>query len=399
MLLLYWTIAKRFSRSLGTDGFARFTAIASIASIAIGCFAVIVSMSVLRGYEEQILEVALRFTSHIEIRPADGTDLILHNSTIRTIKGVRGVIDAEPVLLREALARTRGGVDGVIVQGLPQGRLRRLLPGTLVRGNLPATAGEGVVGSELARTLALDIGDTLALFSASAASTVPTVAGLRVCGIFTSGMSSVDGASVITNTQTLRQAFGMPPTAVSMIAVELNNPSEAYRVAARLLHVVPGNTMLIPWQDRYASISGWIELQKKPIPIIMGLICIVAIFTTISSLLVSVVLKTRSLAILASLGMSSNSLMMVVLIRALRIGISGSVLGSAMALLLTWVQHTWKVISLDGTVYYLSSLPVSLNAWIFITVPMITIVLSAVAAVVPMLRISRLSVSRVLRWS
>ncbi|MBL0323446.1 MAG: hypothetical protein IPP80_13955 [Ignavibacteria bacterium] len=97
-------------------------------------------------------------------------------------------------------------------------------------------------------------------------------------------------------------------------------------------------------------------MQKEPIPIVLGLISIVAVFTVISTLLIAVVEKTRSIAILMTIGMTPVRIMMIFLVRSITIGAMGSALGALVALAFVWIQSTWHLIRLDGAIYLVSEL-------------------------------------------
>ena len=393
---LLWTIAGRLSSSLRADGFARFTSVVSTAAIALGTLALLLSISILTGYEERILQTATQFTAHIELRSTLTGGFNLTAEQITSIQQLDGVQRAEPILVCEALARTRVGIDGVIVQGMDRSRLSTSYAQSLTSGTMPSGS-ECVVGSELARRLGLAVADTLLLYAANTNNTTPVVFTSKISGIVASGMQTVDGSLVAMDIRSLSKSLeqaGNP----SMMAITLDDPERAPRIAVKLLTMLPNDIAIVTWKDRFANVSNWIDLQKEPIPVVLGLISIVAGFTLISTLLTSIVLKTRSLTIFLSLGLSPKRIAGVVLIRAIRLGFVGSMLGAAIAYILVWIQHEFTPIALDGAIYYVSSLPVSLNLEPFILMPLLGIGLAIIAATIPMLVVVRLPVANALRW-
>lgn len=393
---LLWTIAGRLSSSLRADGFARFTSVVSTSAIALGTLALLLSISILTGYEERILQTATQFTAHIELRSTLTSGFNLTANQIAAIQQLEGVQRVEPILVHEALARTHEGIDGVVVQGMDRSRLLSSYSHRVTSGTVPSGS-ECVVGAELARRLGLAIADTLLLYAASANNTTPVFFTSKISGIVTSGMQTVDGSLVAMDIRYLSQALQLQgnPT---MMAITLADPERAQRVAVKLLTMLPNDVAIITWKDRFANVANWIDLQKEPIPIVLGLISIVAGFTLISTLLTSIVLKTRSLSILLSLGLSPKRVAGIVLIRAIRLGFVGSMLGAATAYILVWIQHEFTPIALDGAIYYVSSLPVSLNLEPFMLLPLLGIGLSILAATIPMLVVVRLPVASALRW-
>ncbi|MBK9184376.1 MAG: hypothetical protein IPM83_15005 [Ignavibacteria bacterium] len=118
-------LAQRFARSLRAEGFARFTTIVSVFSVALGSLALIIAISVLRGYEEKIEETAMRFTSHVETKPILGDVIGNARGSMERVATIDGVSSVDIVLNREALARTRSGVDGIVLSALRTVVLRR----------------------------------------------------------------------------------------------------------------------------------------------------------------------------------------------------------------------------------------------------------------------------------
>ncbi len=402
-------IASRFATSLRGNGFARFTTLVSIISVALGCIALIVAMSVLRGYEETIVTTANQFAAPIEVRPLFGQTIPESDKVLSTVRGVAGVRSVDPTVSREALARTRKGVDGILLIGATPQRMTALnkaivSEGVAVQGaldNSGAAPQGALVGVDLASRLALNVGDTLVVYasSSSGTSTSPLLFTVQVRGLMRSGMQSFDDAVVVMDMTALQSALQLGPTDISGIAVYPQDEIDIDEMARRVGSAIGPRLFPQTSTQRFQSMASWIALQKEPIPIVLGLISIVAVFTIISTLLIAVVEKTRSVAILRCLGMTSRMIMSVFALNGLRIGITGIVLGTGISLAFVFAQKHWEFIRLDGTIYYLSALPVSLSPLPFILVPSISLALCLVASVIPMLLASRVSPVRALRFS
>lgn len=415
-------IASRFAFSLRGNGFARFTTIVSVVSVALGCIALIVAMSVLRGYEEAIVATATQFAAPIEIRPIFGQTIPESDKVIAAVKNVEGIKEVDPIVSREALARTRKGVDGILLLGATPKRMAVLneaivnwqgaasqgainAPGAPSQrvNNASGAASQGaLVGVDLATRLGLNAGDTLVVYasSSSSTSTEPMLFTVRVRGVIRSGMQSFDDAVVVMDISSLQSALRMQPSEISGLAVYPDDTDMDADVMATMIGPVIG-PRLFPqtYTQRFQSMASWIALQKEPIPIVLGLISIVAVFTIISTLLIAVVEKSRSVAVLRCLGMTSRSIMSVFALNGLRIGITGILLGTGVSLTFILAQKYFEFIRLDGTIYYLSALPVSLSPLPFVLVPSVTLVLCLVASVIPMILASRVSPVRALRFS
>lgn len=391
-------LASRFARSLRAEGFARFTTIVSVFSVALGSLALIIAISVLRGYEEKIEETAMRFTSHVEAKPILGDVIGNARGSIERVSTIDGVASVDIVFNREALARTRSGVDGIILSGVTEERATNFISPMIIRGQ-GVNANGAVLGETIAANLGVDVGDTVVIYAANAESTQPILFTVRVGGVLRSGMATYDNTVVVMPLHIIRQKLRLPDDVASSLLITCTDKTRARGVASRVRDVLGPRAYVLTYLDTFQAISAWIELQKEPIPIVLGLISIVAVFTVISTLLIAVVEKTRSIAILMTIGMTPVRIMMIFLVRSITIGAIGSALGALIALAFVWIQSTWHLIRLDGAIYYVSELPVSFSPAPFILVPAISIGLCIIVAVVPMIMAARIRPASALRFS
>lgn len=390
-------IARRFSRGLRT-GLARFTTVAAIVSVAIGCLALILAISILNGYEEQIISTASRTMAHIEIQPLDPS-IGIPSDLVAQLQELPGVRAVETVVTKEALARSGGaGVEGVMLLGASPSHLRTLAGAD----ELPTRPGaaEGLppawMGRESARLLGCGVGDTVVIYTSRDGQQVPAILAVHVAGLIHTGMHTVDASLVAMHHADIERALG--PSSKTIL-LTLDNPLQASAIGMRVQQIVPSTMFVRTWQDRFQAVASWIELQKRPIPVVLGLMSLVAMFTVASTLLVAVVEKTRSIAILLTLGMRPSAVLRVIALRGLVLSATGALIGAALAWILAVVQQTWEPIALDGAVYFVTALPVSLDPLPYLVVPAIAIGLSVVASTAPALLIRRIQPVRTLRFS
>lgn len=396
MTTLTVLIAQRFSRGLRT-GLARFTTIAAVVSVAIGCLALILAMSILKGYEEQIIATASSTMAHIEIQSLDPLAEIPPR-LIAQLNDVPDVQSVETVITKEALVRSssgeKGGIEGVLLLGAQPARLTALT-GTAAgssNGNLPSAW----VGVEVARTLQCSPGDTLVMYTSKASQQVPIIMAVQVRGLLRTGMHSVDASMIAMQQADVQTVVG---SSAASVLLTLNDPLRASAVAQHVTGMVPPSMFVRTWQDRFQAVASWIEMQKRPIPIVLGLMSLVAMFTVASTLLVAVVEKTRSIAILITLGIPPARVVRIIALRGLVLSATGAVLGAGLAWTLAMIQHTWQPIRLDGAVYFVTALPVSLDPLPYVLVPALAILLAVIASVAPALLIRRIQPVRALRFS
>lgn len=396
-------IARRFAHSLRRDGFARFTSIVSIASVALGCAALVLAMSILAGYEDVIRSTALRFAAPVEVRALSSTMLADANAMRTMIRTIPGVASAEGKISREALGRTRTGVDGILLLGMSASSATNVIAPMITQGGIPHrqtdTVPQCVVGTEVSRRLGLGIGDTLVIYTAEQSSHIrPILATAIVSGIARSGMQQYDETAVFLHDNALRKLLRVGQNDATSIAITPAPDANLDDIARHISQMLGNGVLVQTYKQKFNAIDAWIALQKEPIPIILGLISIVALFTVVATLLIAVVEKTRQIGILRTLGMTPRSVAWIFVWQGARIGTLGCAIGCATAFAFCLAQQTWQFIRLDGAIYYVSALPVSIEAFPYILVASTSICTSLIASIAPVFVASKIDLVRTVQF-
>jgi lipoprotein-releasing system permease protein len=149
----------------------------------------------------------------------------------------------------------------------------------------------------------------------------------------------------------------------------------------------------------HRNIFTWIELQKEPIPIVLALIILVAVFNIVGTLLMIVLEKTRAVGILKTLGSKRKQIMSIFLINGSIIGILGIILGSVLGYLLMFVQEKFDIITLPSSVYFMSRVPFLITMNTFIGIAIVTFLLCLLASLIPSFIASKIKPVNALRFS
>lgn len=392
-------LAKRFAVSLRHDVFTLFTTSVTTLSIALGYVAVCVAVSILQGYSDKIVETATMFSSDVIVRSQIAVDFEDPSSIVRRVRSVSNVQDVAIALEREALIKHKGQLDGVLLNGIELSRYAVFANVLTSRdAEKPLTSGI-VIGSGVSRTLQANVGDSITLILQKQGSTVPVVRRVRVVGVFESGMGTQDDNVALLHIDSLRTYSGSMPTAASVVMVKTAAIDQADQVAQAIRHIYSSSAFVLTYKDVFQGAWGWIEMQRKPIPIILGLLSLVAVVSIISSLLLTIVQKTRSIAILSTLGLSSRRIGFVVLLRACTSALLGVLIGGLITGAFVYVQSTYHWIRLDSSLYYVSELPVHFDPVLAILIAIGIMVLTVAVSLVPMAIARRITPARALRFS
>ena len=185
---------------------------------------------------------------------------------------------------------------------------------------------------------------------------------------------------------------------ISGYNIKLTNLSEIDTISAKLQ-----SELGYPYYARtifqvHQNIFTWIDLQKEPIPIVLGLIIIVAIFNIVGTMLMIVLERTSSIGILKSIGFSKKKILRIFFIQGLFLGALGIFIGCILALLLSFLQMQFNIISLPGSIYFISSVPISIDLSNYLLVAVLGLVLSVFASLIPSYIASRMNVISSIRF-
>jgi lipoprotein-releasing system permease protein len=398
-------IARRYLRSRHHNGFISFISAIAILGVTLGTAALIIALSVLGGFEKEITEKVVGFSAHIQVQG-------FRNQTLPNGPGVPMQIEdsiaevraVAPYVSREALIRSRESVDGIFLTGFDPARDistvgRYIVAGRYEIDHEPGASPRIVIGRKLASKLSLNVGDRVTVFGIGGGGDPGSVRArqFRVSGIYESGMAEYDDIYTFTSLQDAQIVFQMG-TAISGYDVMLSAVDSAEAVAGRIQEMLGYPHYARTVFQNYRNLFTWIDLQKKPVPIILGLIIIVATVNIIGTLLMMVLEKTREIGALMAMGATRWGVTRVFLRQGLTIALVGTLGGNIVAFTLCYLQQEFRILSLPSDIYFMSSVPVLMRPEYFLIVSAVTMVLCLLSSLVPARLASRLHPVTALRF-
>jgi len=407
---LRYTRAGRRARR--RNGFISFISAISMIGIALGVMALIVVLSVMNGFVSQVRDRMLSVVSHVEVFAANGAipDWRAVEQTVRRNPAVTG---AAPYINAQALLTRGESVRGVLVRGIdPAAEPAVSDVGLQVRGAplLALVDGEfGItLGGELARTLGVSLGEKVTLIApqgqVTPAGVVPRLKQFTVLSTFDSGHFEYDSALALIHIGDAARLFRVDgPTGVRLKLTDMQRAPEVAKELARALD--PG-VLVRDWTRQNRSWFAAVQIEKRMMFIILGLIVAVAAFNLVSTLVMTVTEKQSDIAILRTLGASAGSVMMVFMVQGALIGILGTLLGVASGLFVAnnldtifpAIERIAGFPLIPKDIYFISSLPSDPRSGDIVPIALISMVLSLVATVYPSWRASRVKPAEALRY-
>jgi lipoprotein-releasing system permease protein len=378
-----------------------------VGGVFLGVAALIVVLAVMTGFQDGIRDRIISANPHLLVFQAGGKALTDADSVADRISGVPGVRTATPFVLQQALfTAASGATHGGLVRGVDltaQGVQSDVGSQLRVGSVTPLTAGEPAIllGTELARTLGVVVGDPVTVISPQGAITavgmVPRMRRYTVAGTVEVGMYEYD-SSLAYLALPMAQEFGGLGRGVTGVEVKLVDPFDAKRVGRAVMSRLGFPYWARDWMEMNRNFFAALQLEKLALFVIVTIIVLVAGFAIIGHLVLLVAEKRKEIGILKAIGASNSSISMVFFTVGMIIGVVGTVAGSIVGLTLIWLQNTFKLIRLAGDVYQIDHLPMKLSTGDFILVVSSTLVISLIATIIPARRAGALAPVDVLRY-
>ena len=389
-------IAFRHLKSKKRNGLVSVITFISITGVVIGVAALIIILSVMNGYVNEVSTRFISVDSHIRVRRYHNAGISTFGPLMNQIKGVKHVVETTPYIASKGLIISGEESTGILVRGLDPETANKVtdLEKFLVSGsfdvnfsaeNSKRTSKGIILGTKLANKIHASIGDDVLIASLEGIKNfnqLPQKLPFRVVGLLETGLFEFDENFAFISIKSAQLLFNMPAK-VSGIEIKLDDSDLADEVAVNIEDKLGYPYRAVSWYTRNQNLYAWMELQKRAGFIMLSLIIMVAAFNIISTLIMVSMEKTQEIGILKSMGTSSKSIRRIFTFEGLFVGILGTIIGSVIGFALCWAQNHYKFFSLPADVYIISWLPIMLKWTDFLFVGLTAILLAYLAAVYP----------------
>lgn len=380
-------IAKRYLFSRQQHRFLPLLTATSIAGIAIGILALVVVLSVMKGFNRELVDRLLGFNAHLTIRAESGAALA-RSDVEQLLVGVP-VRDLAPIVEGEGIAQHRSG-DEVAAHGVR------------VRGMEGKQDHSGaVLGSEVANDLLVhpDFGQEIELVAPIATvgptgELVPHVERYAVKEIFRAGVYEIDGKYVLLSLAEARRLLGLQ--AREAWQVRLVDPHRAPSVVKELRQRAPVSWIISSWNEDNQKLFAALKLERVTMGAILSLIVLIASCSIAGCIILLMSLKRRDMALLSALGLTERATQRIFIVHAAWIGAVGASLGALVGSLICFALQR-KPIALPAS-YYLDHLPVEPSLALTLGFAAAGVCVAILASLYPVLRVSHEEVHDVLRY-
>lgn len=386
-------IAKRYLKSRKSNRILSFISGVSILGIVLGVATLIVVISVMNGFSDNLKNRILGANAHIVVNRVDISPIQDWRKVQKDIAQVKDVTGVSPFILTQVLLTSRDNVSGVVIRGV---QAKDEMQVTKIKSFMTEGEFEEIsdmkgdpkiaLGKELALNLGVMTGDKVVMVSPLGKKgpfgITPKMKHFEVCGVFDTGMYEYNNTLAYINIKAAQDFFGLGDIA-SGFSIGTTDFDKAVHVASEIQKKLDFPYWSRDWISMNQSLFSALKLEKYAMFIVLTLIIIVASFNVISMITVTVKDKKRDIAILRAMGASESSISGIFKKQGMIIGITGTVIGNILGLGICLVLANTKLISLPADIYFMDRLPVKMDVSTFVIVSVCSLIITYLAGLFP----------------
>lgn len=403
-------LARKYFWAKKDEFFVSFISTFSMFGIMIGVAALIIVMSVMNGFREELTRNIIGLNSDILISAKDNK-IDNHQGLKHKVRAYDFVENAFVTASGQALAKSPKATAGVNIKGiaLEDVLTKKQIAKNVIAGDLSEmkNANKIAIGRDLSSILRLRLGDSVKLLSPNTISTafgsLPRIKDFTIGAIFASGLYEFDSAVILMDLDIAMSFLGL--STPNQIEVYTKNPDNL-STSFTLRNDLADNLFISNWQMIHGQFLNALDVERVVMFTILSLIVLVAAFNIISSLFMLVKDKRKDIAIFRTIGASKSEIMMIFIFNGIFIGFIGTIIGLLLGVgfalnidkIRLFIESIFHVRMFDSAIYFLSYLPSKLVVSDVTYIVFISLSLSLLATIYPAYRAANMDPVEVLRY-
>ncbi|MCU0379377.1 MAG: ABC transporter permease [Bacteroidales bacterium] len=393
--------------------FSRPINVIAIIGIALGLAVMIMAVSILTGFKQQIRDKVAGFGAHIQVVNFDANisyETVPVTATQPFISKIRshpGVKNIQVFATKAGIIKTEDNIQGVVLKGIGSDYDWSFFSTNIVEGEVvtvtdTARTDNVLISKKISDMLGLKLGDSFSMFFVQ---DPPRMRKFTITGIYETSLEEFDKTYLFCDIEHIRRLNGWESNQVSGFEIFINDFTEldlmtdeirdavGYRVADDEEQLKVSSI-----RTRYPQIFDWLDFQDTNVIIILTLMILVAGFNMISGLLILILEKTNMIGVLKAMGAENRLIRNIFLYQAAWLTVKGLLWGNVIGIGLALLQQETGMISLDPSSYYLKSVPVNIDILHILLLNAGTMAAIIIMLLIPSQLIARITPVKAIRY-
>ena len=379
------------------SGPSRINGWVSIIGMTIGTFAILISLSVMNGFEERVIAKLIGFEGDIKITSNSNTNLEGIFNQIRSHSSID-----KALLYKERIGMILAKDDSkriVTFKSIDIENLDSFYNIDFINKGFSISKDGIAIGYLLAQRLNVDVGDPLMIMSPIDQSNsfgLPILINVKVGKIFNSQVLDFDDRIVFISKEMGDRIF-LRKKSYDGIDIRLNDKDELSSVILKMQNDYK-NVSVYSWEDLHEALITAMRLERLGALAVLCLIILVSSFNLISTLVLVIIQKVRQIGILRAIGANNKHIRKIIITQGMLIGGIGAFIGILASLLLITIQNVYGIISIPSDIYFISQLPMIINSNDIFVVVLISLMFIIVSSLIASKQAVKIGIRESLQW-
>ncbi len=388
----------------------------ALVGIALGLAVMIISVAVITGFKSEIRNKVIGFGSHIQVVNFDSSNSYEtqpisqkqpFSDELQTINGVNNV---QVFATKPGMIKTDEYIQGIVFKGVSSHYDWTFFRKNLVEGSLPAISDSArsdqiLLSEQVAELLEVSVGERVVLYFINEDESMPRMLQLTISGLYRTSLEEFDNLFVMGDLQQVQRLNNWRSDQISGFEIAINDFSRINEVEQRVRNIVLNYSVeseailrTTNITREYPQIFDWLAILDMNVWVILILMALVAGFNMISGLLVLILERSRMIGILKALGSENWSIRKVFLYLSVFLTSRGMLWGNVVGIGFVIIQHYFRVIKLNPTLYYVDVVPVNFSLLHILLLNLGTVAVTVLMLVVPSYLVSKISPEKTIRF-
>ena len=383
----------------------------AITAIALGIIIMLIAVATGAGLQYKIRDKMAGFKGHIQIVNYDANNSDVSTTAIKKnqdfypkFKNIEGIRNVQIFANKAGILRTKTDFEGIIFKGVSTDYDWSFFKEYLVEGvvpdfNQPRTR-EVLLSQTIINRLQLKLNDTiLATFIKTVNSKLPSNKKYIISGIYSTGFLQFDKSMMIGDIREVQKLNKWTENEVGGFEVLLDNFEEVDEKGEAVYNSISATLNSKTIVNAYPNVFDWIELFDNNVWFIIAIMILIAGINMITALLVLILERVQMIGVLKALGSNNTSIRKIFLYNATYLILKGLFWGNIIGLFIIFIQHYFKIITLNPETYYVSTMPVYISFAAILLLNIGTLILCFLMLIIPSIIITKISPSKSIKFA
>ena len=383
----------------------------AITAIALGIIIMLIAVATGLGLQYKIRDKMAGFKGHIQIVNYDNNNSDVSTTPVDKnqdfypkFDSISGIKNIQVFANKGGILRTETDFEGIIFKGVSTDYdwtffEEYLLEGKVPDFNQPRTK-EVLLSQTIVNRLNLKLNDTiLATFLKTENSKLPSNKKYIISGIYNSGFAQFDKSFMIGDIREVQSLNKWTENQVGGFEVLLDNFDEIDKKGNEIYSNIGATLNSKTIVETYINVFEWIKLFDNNVWFIIAIMIVIAGINMITALLVLILERVQMIGILKALGSTNTSIRKVFLYNASYLILKGLFWGNVIGLSIIFIQHYFKVITLNPETYYVTTMPVYISFTAIVLLNIGTLFLCFLMLIIPSYIITKIEPSKSIKFA